>query len=240
MTFPTPAIGTNQVLIRTKAIGINPIDIQVRDAKNMLEMITGGNYPEKVILGWDVAGIVEQVGGSVQTFQPGDEVYGLINMPGLGSTYATHVVAPAEQVSFMPRNLSFVAAGATPMAALTAWQAVVTLGQLQQGEKVLIHGASGGVGHFAVQFAKARGAYVTGTASAKNEAFVRNLGVDEFLDYTAVPFETKISDVDVVIDTIHSVDHIARSITVIKKAAAWYIYNLILQVHWKISWLLQV
>ncbi len=216
-TVPTPIIKANEVLIKTKAIGINQIDVQVRNSKDILGMITQGNIPQEVILGWDVAGVVEQAGEGVDDFKPGDEVYGLLNMPGLGNTYATYVAAAASQLVHKPTGLNFIAAGATPMAAMTAWQAVVTLGQVKKGEKVLIHAASGGVGHFAVQIAKYLGAYVIGTASGKNELFVRDLGVDEFIDYTAKPFEQHIQDIDVVIDTINSVEHILRSISVIKK-----------------------
>lgn len=212
---PVPKAG--EVLIKTKAIGINPIDVQVRASKDVLGMITGGHIPDQVIPGWDTAGIVEQIGDGVTTFKPGDEVYGLLNMPGLGSTYATHVIANIDQITLKPENIAFTAAGATPMSAMTAWQAVVTLGNIQRGEKVLIHAASGGVGHFAVQLAKERGAYVIGTASAKNEAFVRNLGVDEFIDYTAGSFEEKVNNLDVVIDTVNSVEHVLRSISVIKR-----------------------
>ncbi|WP_158827391.1 NADP-dependent oxidoreductase [Mucilaginibacter lacusdianchii] len=217
VTLNTPALQEGEVLIKTKAIGINPIDIQVRHSKDMLSMITGGKVPQQVILGWDVAGIIEDVGENVIGFKSGDEVYGLVNMPGLGATCATNVVASASQLAHKPDILNFTAAGATPMAALTAWQAVITLGEIKAGEKVLIHAASGGVGHFAVQLAKNLGAYVIGTASAKNEFFVRNLGVDEFIDYTAQPFEQQVHDVDVVIDTINSVEHLLRSVQVIKK-----------------------
>jgi len=216
-TLATPTVKAGEVLIQTKSIGINPIDIQVRGSKDILGMITGGVFHEHVILGWDVAGIVEQVGDGVIAFKPGDEVYGLLNMPGLGSTYATKVVAQADQLTHKPENLSFTSAGATPMSAMTAWQAVISLANIQKGDKVLIHAASGGVGHFAVQFAKERGAYVIGTASGKNEEFVRSLGVDQFLNYTESPFETKVSNIDVVIDTINSVEHVLRSISVIKK-----------------------
>jgi NADPH:quinone reductase-like Zn-dependent oxidoreductase len=217
VTLNMPALQEGEVLLKTKAIGINQIDIQVRSSKDMLGLITGGHIPQQVILGWDAAGIVEEVHDSVTAFRPGDEVYGLLNMPGLGATYATHIVALASQLVHMPKALSFTTGGATPMAAMTAWQAVVTLGQVKAGETVLIHAASGGVGHFAVQLAKNLGAYVIGTASARNESFVRNLGVDEFIDYTAQPFEGLVHDVDVVIDTINSVEHLLRSIQVIKK-----------------------
>ncbi|KOS05740.1 hypothetical protein AM493_06575 [Flavobacterium akiainvivens] len=205
----------SQVLIETKAIGINPADVQVRNSDFMLNMITGGHIPEQVILGWDVAGVVKQVGENVTAFKPGDEVFGLISMPGLGSTYATQVLATEDQLVLKPENIQFSEAGATPMAALTAWQAVVTKANVKQGERVLVHAASGGVGHFAVQFAKNLGAYVIGTSSAKNEDFVRSLGVDEFLDYTKAPFEEQLGKVDVVIDTINSVEHIRRSTKVI-------------------------
>jgi NADPH:quinone reductase-like Zn-dependent oxidoreductase len=216
-TVPTPLVQPNEVLIKTKAIGINPIDIQVRNSKDILGMITQGNIPEAVVLGWDVAGVVEQTGKDVNGFKVGDEVYGLLNMPGLGNTYATHVAASADHLVHKPVGLDFIAAGATPMAAMTAWQAVVTLGQVKKGERVLIHAASGGVGHFAVQIAKYLGAYVIGTASRKNESFVLALGADEFIDYTAQPFEKQLQQVDVVIDTINSVEHVLRSLSVIKK-----------------------
>ena len=215
-TLATPQPANGEVLIKTKGIGINPIDSQVRNFKQVLDMITNGNIPDRVVLGWDLAGVIAQVGPGVENFKAGDEVFGLINMPGLGQTYATYVTASASQLTLKPSNLSFTTAAATPMAALTAWQAVVTLGKIKKGERVLIHGASGGVGHFAVQMAKYFGGYVIGSGSAKNESFVKGLGADEFLDYAAVPFEQKVKDVDVVIDTINSVQHVLRSINVIK------------------------
>lgn len=217
-TIATPDLKPGEVLIETRAIGINPVDIQVRNSKDMLNMITGGNIPAQVILGWDVAGVVVQVADDVTEFKAGDEVFGLLNMPGLGGTYATQVVAAATQLAYKPNSIDFISAAATPMAALTAWQAVVTKGQIKPGDKVLIHGASGGVGNFAVQIAKYLGAYVIGSASGKNESFVRNLGVDEFIDYTKAPFETLVNDLDAVIDTVNAVEHLIRSIQVIKKA----------------------
>jgi NADPH:quinone reductase-like Zn-dependent oxidoreductase len=216
-TVPAPVLNTGEVLIKTKAIGINPIDIQVRNSRDILGMITQGNIPAKITLGWDVAGVIEQVADEADGFKVGDEVYGLLNMPGLGNTYATYVAANVGQLAHKPEGLDYAAAGATPMSALTAWQAVVTLGKVKKGEKVLIHAASGGVGHFAVQLAKYLGAFVIGTSSAKNERFVRDLGVDEFIDYHAQPFEQQLEEMDVVIDTINSVEHILRSISVIKK-----------------------
>jgi NADPH:quinone reductase-like Zn-dependent oxidoreductase len=216
-TLPTPDLKSGEVLIETKAIGINSIDIQVRNSKDILSMITGGNIPQQVILGWDVAGIILKVAEDVIDLKAGDEVFGLLNMPGLGGTYATQVAAVASQLAIKPKGTDFIAAGATPMAALTAWQAVVTLGQIKAGDRVLIYGASGGVGHFAVQFAKQRGAYVIGIASGKNEAFVRSLGVDEFIDYTAQPVEELVNELDVVVDTVNAVEHLLSSIQMVKK-----------------------
>lgn len=216
-TLPKPQPASGEVLIKTKGIGINPIDSQVRSSKYILDMITQGNTPDTVVIGWDVAGIIEQVGAGAEGFKVGDEVFGLINMPGLGNTYATYVTAAAGQLALKPAKLSFTTAAATPMAALTAWQAAVTLGKIQKGERVLIHGASGGVGHFAVQIAKYFGAYVIGTGSAKNESFIRGLGADEFIDYAAAPFEQQVKDIDIVIDTVPSVEHVMRSIKVIKQ-----------------------
>lgn len=206
----------DEVLIETKAIGINPIDAQVRNSKDMLTMISAGSVPPAVILGWDVAGVVKQVGESVTKFAAGDHVYGLINMPGLGQTYATQVIAPEAHLSHKPTSISFEMAAATPMAAMTAWQSVVTLGKIRKGETVLIHGASGGVGHFAAQFAKHIGAYIIATASTRNEEFVKSLGVDVFIDYTKVDFQNQLDQVDVVIDTVNSISHVQQSIQVIK------------------------
>jgi NADPH:quinone reductase-like Zn-dependent oxidoreductase len=216
-TLATPELKSGEVRIETRAIGINSIDIQVRNSKDSLNMITGGNIPQQVILGWDVAGVVVKVAEGVTEFKIGDEVFGLVNMPGLGGTYATHVAAAANQLVLKPKGIDFIAAGGTPMAALTAWQAIVTLGQVKAGDKVLIYGASGGVGHFAVQFAKQRGAYVIGVASGKNESFVRSLGVDEFMDYTAQPVDSLVKELDIVMDTVNSVEHLLSSIQLVKK-----------------------
>ncbi|MDJ1497203.1 NADP-dependent oxidoreductase [Cytophagaceae bacterium DM2B3-1] len=207
-------IQPDEVLIKTKAIGINPIDSAVRQYPHMLEMITQSNIPDKVILGWDVAGVIEKVGSQVTSFQEGDAVYGLLNMPGLGRTNATYVAASSTHIALKPAQLTFAQAAAVPMAALTAYQAVLQA-QIAPGERVLVHGASGGVGHFAVQIAKQLGAYVIGTSSAKNKAFVESLGVDEWIDYQARPFEEVVAKVDVVIDTVNSVEHIRRSISVL-------------------------
>ncbi|MDJ1505594.1 NADP-dependent oxidoreductase [Xanthocytophaga agilis] len=209
-----PDLQPDEVLIKTKAIGLNPIDSAVRQYPHMLEMITQPNIPDKVILGWDVAGVIEKVGSQVTAFREGDAVYGLLNMPGLGRTNATYVAASSTHIALKPAQLTFAQAAAVPMAALTAYQAVLQA-QITPGERVLVHGASGGVGHFAVQIAKQLGVYVIGTSSAKNKAFVESLGVDEWIDYQARPFEEVVAKVDVVIDTVNSVEHIRRSISVL-------------------------
>jgi NADPH:quinone reductase-like Zn-dependent oxidoreductase/predicted ester cyclase len=230
-TLSTPDLKAGEVLIETKAIGINSIDIQVRNSNDILSMITGGNIPKQVILGWDVAGVIVKVAEGVTEFKVGDEVFGLLNMPGLGGTYATQVAANASQLVYKPAGTDFIEAAAVPMAALTAWQAIVTLGQVKAGDKVLIYGASGGVGHFAVQFAKQRGAYVIGVASGKNESFVRSLGVDEFIDYTAQPVDSLVKELDVVMDTVNSVEHLLSSIQLVKKGGR-FVY---LQPHFAVA-----
>lgn len=214
---PLPEPKDNEVLIQTKGIGINQVDSAVRAYGQMLDIITQGNIPEFVILGWDVSGEIVKTGNGVTQFKKGDQVFGLINMPGLGSTNAEYVVADTSQIVLIPENYDYIKAAATPLAALTAWQALVKFGKLAAGEKILIHGAAGGVGHFAVQMAKSIGAYVVGTGSLKNKDYILGIGADEYLDYNSSPFEEQVSDFDIVIDTVPAVGHIKRSIKVVKK-----------------------
>jgi len=180
---PRPVPAPDEILVRVHASGVNPVDWVMRE---------GGNDALRSLLalpltlGIDAAGVVAAVGSAVTTLRPGDAVYGQANFPGQGS-YADYVAARASQFAPKPANLSFVEAAAVPLAALTAWTALFEQGQLQAGQRVLIQGASGGVGGFAVQFAKARGAYVIGTASAGNLAYLKELGADEALDYHHQP-----------------------------------------------------
>src|SRR5437879_5791744 len=153
------------------------------------------NFPST--LGWDVSGTVEETGDKATQFKRGDEVYALVKDGG----YAEFVVANATVVAKKPRTLDHVHAAAVPVAGLTAWQALFEVAQLRAGQKVLIHAAAGGVGSFAVQLAKAKGAYVIGTASSKNQAFLGELGVDQAVDYQKTRFEDAVRDVDVVLDT---------------------------------------
>jgi len=155
-----------------------------------------------VRLGWDLSGVVEAVGLGVSMFRPGDEVYGMPRLPQEAGTYAEYVVSPARHLALKPKNLSHVEAAAVPLAALTAWQSLVDTANLQPGQRVLVHAAAGGVGHLAVQIAKARGGHVIGTARAAKHEFVRGLGADEMVDYTQDDFAETVRDIDVVIDTI--------------------------------------
>ncbi|MET9230456.1 NADP-dependent oxidoreductase [Lentzea sp. NPDC003310] len=202
---PTPVAGPGQVLVRVVAAGVNPLDTYIR----------AGGFPAlgepPFTLGWDVAGTVVE---DAEGFVAGDEVYGLLDFPGTGGGYAEHAVVPAANLVRRPSWLTPEQAGAVPMVALTAWQSLVGRGGLSAGQRVLIHAAAGGVGHVAVQIAKARGAYVIGTASAGKHDFLRSLGVDEVIDYRHQDF-TGIEPVDVVLDTIGG-DYAERSARVLK------------------------
>jgi NADPH2:quinone reductase len=192
---PEPAAG--EVLVRVEAAGINPVDVKTRRGQGIAGRLKG--FP--VILGWDVAGVVEALGAGVTEFAVGDRVYGMIRFPEEGKAYAEYATAPAAHLARAPQSLTPVEAAAVPLAALTAWQALEAL-DLQAGETILIHAAAGGVGHFAVQLAHQKGAHVIGTASAAKEAFVRGLGAERVIDYTQGPFEEKAQDVDAVLVTV--------------------------------------
>ncbi|GAB3897758.1 NADP-dependent oxidoreductase [Larkinella knui] len=210
--IPLPVISDDDVLIQVKAISINPVDVKTRAGKGVAGRLKD---EQPLILGWDVSGIVTEIGKEVTAFQVGDAVFGMVNFPGHGKAYAEYVAAPASQLALKPATISHEEAAAATLAALTAWQGLIHHAHLQAGQKVLIHSAAGGVGHFAVQFAKQVGAYVIGTSSAKNRDFVMSLGADEHIDYQAQRFEEAVSDVDFVLDTIGG-DNIDRSLKVIK------------------------
>ncbi|MFD8782764.1 NADP-dependent oxidoreductase [Kitasatospora sp. NPDC059599] len=191
---PEPGLG--EVLVRVHAAGVNPVDWKTRAGGALIEW---GDVPA---VGWDVSGTVEAVGPGVGLFRPGDEVFGMPLFPRQAGAYAEYAVAPARHLARKPAALTHVEAAALPLAALTAWQALVDTADVRPGERVLVHAAAGGVGHFAVQIAKARGAYVIGTASAGKHDLLRELGADEVVDYRTVRFEDAVSDVDVVLDGI--------------------------------------
>jgi NADPH:quinone reductase-like Zn-dependent oxidoreductase len=205
---PVPA--ADEILIKVLASGVNPVDWVVREGGNdaLRSFLT---LP--MTLGWDAAGIVQAVGSEVTTFQPGDAVYGIPNFPGNGS-YAEYCAAKASQFAPKPARLSFVEAAGVPLAGLTAWAGLFAQGRLQAGQRVLVQGASGGVGSFAVQFAKARGAYVIGVASTRNQEYVKQLGADEVIDYQSQPLAEVVRDVDVVLEASPLRDHAERLKTV--------------------------
>ena len=168
-----------------------------------------------LIPGWDVSGVVEAVAPDVTAFKVGDAVYGMLDFMRNGA-YAEYVAARPMHLALKPSSIDHIRAGAVPLASLTAWQSLFEVAGLKSGQTVLIHAAAGGVGHFAVQLAKWKGAKVIGTASAGNEGFLRELGADEVIDYRISRFEEAVHDVDVVLDTIGG-DTQERSWQVLKK-----------------------
>lgn len=203
-----PEPGATEVLVRVHAAGLNPTDWKNREAG-----YTVGEPP--FVLGWDVSGVVEKVGVGVALLKPGDEVFGMLKYPQGHGSHAEYVAAPSRYFARKPANIDHVQAAAIPLAALTAWESLVDVAGVRKGQRVLIHAAAGGVGHLAVQIAKARGAYVIGTASAPKHDFLRSLGVDEPIDYRTADFAEAVSDVDVVLETIGG-DYGARSAKVLK------------------------
>ena len=194
---PRPWIKPDDLLIRVRAAAVNPVDWKIREG--YLQGFLNHHLP--LILGWDVAGTVIEVGPEATGFKVGDEVYARPDIERDGS-YAEFIAVKASEAALKPTTLDFVHAAAVPLAALTAWQSLVDAAQLQAGQTVLIHAAAGGVGSFAVQLAKARGARVIATASAVNTGIVAELGADQFIDYTRTRFEQMVKEVDVVFDTI--------------------------------------
>jgi len=208
-----PAPGAGEVLLRVHAAGINPLDWSTRYGGALAGRLRG-QLP--VILGWEVSGVVEELGEGVFTLSPGDEVFGMIRLPDAGGGYAEYVTAPAEQLTAKPATADHVHAAAVPIVGRTAWQALFETADLQPRQQVLIHAGAGGVGHVAVQLARWRGAHVVATASARNARFLRQLGADEIVDYTAQPFEQKVRDADVVIETVGK-DTLERSYGVLRR-----------------------
>ena len=207
---PMPVPAADEVLVRVHAAAVNPVDWKIREGY-LAEMIP---YPMPVTLGWDVSGVVDAVGADVSHLKVGDAVYSRPDIVRNG-TYAEYVVIRASEVAAKPESLSHNEAAAVPLAALTAWQSLFGAAELKSGERVLIHAGAGGVGSFAIQFAKWLGAHVVTTASAANEALVRSLGADEVVDYRSQPFEDVVGPVDVVFDTIGG-DTQTRSVGLLK------------------------
>lgn len=208
-----PTINAREVLVKVKAISINPVDVKVRNRQAPLAEDLAKCQP--LILGWDIAGEVTEVGHEVTQFHIGDEVFGMVNFVGHGRAYAEYVSVPADQLALKPLNISHVEAAASTLAALTAWQAFNSYGKLRMTDRVLIHAAAGGVGHFAVQMAKYIGAHVIATASAANRDFVLGLGADEYIDYRNAVFEEILQPVDFVLEAIGG-NNFQKSVQVLK------------------------
>jgi NADPH:quinone reductase-like Zn-dependent oxidoreductase len=211
---PSPAEG--EVLVRVVAAGVNPVDWKVRATGG------GGRFgTPPLVLGWDLSGVVEAVANGVSAFAngvsafaAGDEVFGMPRFPDPAGCYAEYVAAPADQLAAKPSALDHAAAAGLPLAGLTALQ-VLDLAEVEAGQRVLVHAAAGGVGHLAVQLAKARGAEVVGTARADKHPFLVELGIDQAVDYTTAAFEDVVDDVDVVLDPIGG-DYGRRSLEVLR------------------------
>lgn len=207
-TVPRPEPGLGEVLVRVHAAGVNPADVMNRHSGAF-----SGEPP--FILGWDVSGTIETVGLGVTLYQPGVEVFGMLPFPQGNGAYAQYVVAPARTFVPKPATLDHVQAAAIPLAGLTAWQALVETAHIGAGSRVLINGAAGGVGHFAVQIAKARGAHVIGLASTQKMEFVHSLGADEVIDYTTTDFTEVTGELDAVLEVVGG-DYPARALEVLK------------------------
>lgn len=205
--IPVPRRG--EIRVRVTAAGVNPVDAEVR----------AGVWPilgqPPFVVGWDVAGTVDALGPGVVGLAIGDRVFGMPHFPAEAAAYGEYVTAPAGQFAPTPDDLDDVHAAAIPLAGLTAWQALVTVADVGPGQRVLIHGAGGGVGHLAIQIAKARGAHVITTASPAKAEFARSLGADEVIDYTSENFETVIEPVDVALDSLGG-DVTARTISIVR------------------------
>lgn len=197
-TVPRPTPLPTEVLVRVVAAGINPVDWKTRAGQGMAGVLGAPPF----VLGWDVSGVVEEVGFGVTTLAVGDEVYGMPWFPRPAGAYAEYVTAPSRHFTRKPATIDHEHAAALPLAALTAWQALVDTAFVQPGQRVLVHAAAGGVGHLAVQIAALRGAHVIATASGSRREWLTGLGAAEVVDYTTTKFDDVLSDVDVVLDLV--------------------------------------
>jgi NADPH:quinone reductase-like Zn-dependent oxidoreductase len=209
--IPRPEPNDDQLLVQVIAAGVNPVDGMIRSGMFAKE----GNRAFPIILGGDVAGVVEKVGSKITKFKAGDPVFAYVSLDNSGG-YAQYALVTEREAAPKPKSLTYVEAAAVPIVAMTAWQALIDTAKLKSGQTVLIHGGSGGVGSFAIQIAKARGAKVIATASTANQDFLKQLGADVAIDYTKQKFEDVAKDVDVVLDSIGR-DTLARSYGVVKK-----------------------
>ncbi|MFW8597100.1 NADP-dependent oxidoreductase [Enterococcus innesii] len=209
-TVQLPELKANQLLVKVAATSINPIDWKLREG--YLKQMFPWDFP--IILGWDVAGDIVEIGADVTEFKVGDAIYARPETTRFG-TYADYAIVDAELAAIKPENQNYAEAAAVPLAGLTAYQALFEHGRLKAGEKVLIHAGAGGVGTYAVQLAKAAGAYVITTASPRNHELLQKLGADEIIDYHTTDFEEVLQDIDLVFDTMGG-DTQKKSFTVLK------------------------
>lgn len=237
-----PVVGSNEVLVKVHAAGLNPPDWYLRDGYRALppEWWPDSTFP--LILGTDISGVVVAVGEDVSEFTIGNEVYSMVRFPqrvmqGSGA-YADYVSVPSSELAMKPQRIGHVQAAGAPMSLLTAWQFFVELGHDApnpfqsfrhtpvplEGRTVLVNGAGGGVGHLAVQIAKWKGARVIAVASSRNEELMRELGADEFIDYTKVAAETAVKNVDLVIDAVGG-SNMERFLTCIKPGGTLFLVN---------------
>jgi NADPH:quinone reductase-like Zn-dependent oxidoreductase len=207
---PRPTPGPGEVLVRIRAAGVNPMDWKVREGR-LRETLA---YRMPFVPGWDVSGVVEAAGENVTLLTEGDEVYGYPSIVRNGA-YAEYAVVPEAELALKPRSVDHVHAASVPIAALTAWQGLFDVGGLRTDQKVLIHGGAGGVGSFAIQLARWKGAFIIATASGRNQEFLRNLGADLAIDCERSRFDRLVCDADVVFDTVGG-DTLRRSWKVLK------------------------
>lgn len=207
-----PSIKPDEILVRVHSAGVSPFDLHIRDGwfKDPIA------YPFPIVLGWELSGVVVSVGADISKFKEGDTVFAHPSVNRSGGAYAPYAAIKESEAAHKPASISHHHAAAASMNGLTAWQALFDTAHLSSGQKILIHAAAGGVGHLAVQLAKWKGAYVIGTASAKNKEFLYTLGVDEAIDYTSTPFEKTVKDADVVFDTVGG-DTLLKSFLAAKK-----------------------
>ena len=208
---PRPEPKEDEILIRVVAASVNPVDVAIR--KGYLAELIGNKFP--LIIGMDAAGIVEKTGAKVTRFKVGDPVFAFFTLASQGG-YAEFVIAKESEAALKPKQVTYAQAAAVGAAGSTAWQALIETAKLSSGQTVLIHGGSGGVGHLAIQIAKARGAKVIATASTANQDFLKQMGADVAIDYSKTKFEEVAKDVDVVLDSVGR-DTLKRTYGVVKK-----------------------
>ncbi len=192
-----PQIKPDQLLVKIHATSINPVDWKIRQGQ--LQLLSGFNFP--LVLGCDLSGVVLEVGEQVENFEPGDEIYTFIN-PLVGGAYVEYIAVPANTAALKPKNMNYSQAAAVPVAGLTAFQGLLDLAQIRPGQKVLINGASGGVGTFAVQIAKAMKAEVIGVCSNNNITLVESLGANRVIDYNQINFTKESEQYDIIFDAV--------------------------------------